>query len=215
MDVRSLAGRTALVTGGASGIGRAAALAFAKRGADVFVCDLDEPGLKQLEADVAALGRTAITCRADVSNLRDMEDFADVVHREVEAVDILMNNAGVAVIGNFQATTLEDWDWILGINVKGVVHGAHYFVPPMVRRARGHVINVASAAAYMATEQLSAYTATKFAVLGLSESMRLELGRAGIGVTAVCPGVINTPIVAAARMRGARGTPAVKKKLID
>jgi NAD(P)-dependent dehydrogenase (short-subunit alcohol dehydrogenase family) len=118
-------------------------------------------------------------------------------------VDILMNNAGVAVGGGFLDTSLEDWDWILGINLRGVVLGCHYFVPPMVKRGRGgHVVNVASAAGFTAMEYLAAYCTTKFAVVGLSESLREELARRNIGVTAICPGIIDTPITENARLVG-------------
>ena len=125
-----------------------------------------------------------------------MAAFASIVHREIGAADLLMNNAGVAVAVGFLHTELGDWDWVLGINVLGVVHGCHFFVPQMVeRRGGGHVINVASAAGYVASEGLAAYSTTKFAVVGLSEALRNELRRYGIGVTAVCPGFVATRIV--------------------
>jgi len=214
MDTTNLKGRTALVTGAGSGIGRASALAFARRGADLALCDLNEAGLTETAAAARALGVDVFTQRVDVASADQMQAFADAVHARVPAVGILMNNAGVGLGGGLLDTTLEDWRWIVDINLMGVVHGIHCFVPAMVRAARGgHVVNVASMAGYFASSTLPAYTTTKFAVVGLSESLREELAPHGIGVTAVCPGVINTPIVHAGRMRGAADDPKLRAQM--
>jgi|SRR5579862_3152026 len=216
MDVRNLADKTVLVTGAGSGIGKETALAFARRGANLVICDLDESGLEATVAQARALGRDVLARRVDVANRHEMREFAAAVHAQLPAVDILMNNAGVGLGAGFLDTQLEDWDWITGINLMGVVHGTHFFLPPMVARKRGgHVVNVASAAAFTATEPLSAYSTTKFAVLGLSESLRDELAPHGIGVTAVCPGIINTPITGSARMRGPNATDAARRRMIQ
>lgn len=217
MDVRSLAGKTALVTGAGSGIGRETALACARRGARLALCDLDAAGLAETERLVRALGgeRRVLAQRVDVAKAEDMRGFAEAVHREVAAVDLLVNNAGVGLGASFLDTTLEDWRWIVDINLMGVVHGCHFFVPKMVERgAGGHVVNVASAAAYLPSELLAAYTATKYAVLGLSESLHIELHRRGIGVTALCPGIINTGITHSARLRGAAGAPGAREAMV-
>lgn len=215
MDVRDLRGKTALVTGAGSGIGRATAFAFGRAGADLVVCDVNEIGLEETVAVLRARGRTVLARRVDVASREAMAAFAAEVHAQVPAVDLLVNNAGVALGGGFLDTTLEDWDWILGINLRGVIHGCHFFVPPMVARQRGgHVVNVSSAAGYVATAQLAAYATTKFAVLGLSEALRDELGQHGIGVTTICPGLINTPITASARMRGLTATPEMRAALV-
>jgi NAD(P)-dependent dehydrogenase (short-subunit alcohol dehydrogenase family) len=178
MDVSNLTGKNALVTGGASGIGKETALALARAGADLFLCDLDEEALKSTEEQIQALGRRVVTRRTDV-------------------------NAGVGVAAEPTETSLDDWNWIVGINLMGVVHGCHFFIPRMVERGRGgHVVNIASMASYLAVPTLGAYNATKSAVVGLSESYRAELARHGIGVTAICPGLINTPIVRHMRYRG-------------
>jgi len=214
VDVRSLRGRLALVTGAASGIGRASALAFARRGADLALCDLDDARLAEVEAAARALGAEVLARRVDVASADQMLAFAAEVHARAPAVDLLMNNAGVGLGGPLLDTSLEDWRWIVDINLFGVVHGIHCFVPKMVERGRGgHVVNVASMAGYVASSTLPAYVATKFAVLGLSESLREELAPHRIGVTAVCPGIINTPIVASGRMRGAAADPAVRAQL--
>ena len=215
MDLTTLDGKTALVTGSASGIGRATALALARRGASMILCDVNAAGLAETEQQIQAMGREVFARRVDVADREQMRSFAEAVHARVEAVDILMNTAGVALGAGLLDTTIEDWDWIVGINLWGVIHGCHYFVPRMVQRARGgHVINVSSTAGFVAGEALLAYSTTKFAVLGLSEALRDELRRHGIGVTAVCPGVINTPITQSARLRGVQALPAVRDGMI-
>jgi NAD(P)-dependent dehydrogenase (short-subunit alcohol dehydrogenase family) len=213
VDVSDLSGRVALVTGAASGIGRETALALARRGADLALCDVDEAGLAASRRDAEALGRRVLAQRVDVSDRAAMRAFADAVHAEHAAVDVLVNNAGVGLGASFLETPLEDWDWILGINLLGVVHGCHFFVPAMVARGReAHVVNIASMASYMPSEALSAYTTTKFAVRGLSEALRVELARHRIGVTAVCPGVIDTAITRNMRARGAAADPATRER---
>jgi NAD(P)-dependent dehydrogenase (short-subunit alcohol dehydrogenase family) len=216
MDVRTLAGKTALVTGAGSGIGRATALALGRRGASLVVCDVNDVGLAETAAAVRALGRDVLARRVDVASADEMQAFAEAVHAQVEAVDILMNNAGVGLGAGTLHTTLEDWRWIIGVNLWGVVHGCHFFVPAMVRRRRGgHVVNVASAAGYVATEPLAAYSTTKFAVVGLSEALRDELMPHAIGVTAVCPGLINTPITQTSPLRGPEATPESRAYMVE
>jgi NAD(P)-dependent dehydrogenase (short-subunit alcohol dehydrogenase family) len=216
MDWKDLRGRTVLVTGAASGIGRETALAFARRGADLELCDLNAQGLERTAADIRALGRgAAATHVVDVSDAGQMARVADAVHARLPALDVLMNNAGVAIGGAFLDTQLADWQWILGINVMGVVHGCHYFVPAMVKRGGGgHVINVASAAGYVSNGGLSAYSTTKFGVVGLSEALRHELAPHRIGVTVICPGIVDTPITSVARLVGAAATDEVRKRMI-
>ncbi len=215
MDVRTLKGKWVLVTGAASGIGKATALACARRGADLVLCDLNEGGLAEVAAAIEQLGCKTLARRVDVSVRHEMRQFADWVAREAGVLDLLINNAGVGLGANFLDTPLEDWDWIVSINLMGVVHGCFYFIPPMVERgAGGHVVNVSSAAGYVATPPLAAYSATKFAVLGLSEALRQELAPHRIGVTAVCPGIINTPITRSARLRGAAADERARERMV-
>jgi NAD(P)-dependent dehydrogenase (short-subunit alcohol dehydrogenase family) len=216
LDVRNLSGRTALVTGAASGIGRATALELARRGADLALCDVDVAGLEATAGEARALGREVLAQPVDVAQDAAMRDFARAVHERTPAVDLLVNNAGVAIGGGFLDTSLEDWEWILGVNLRGVVLGCHHFVPPMVRRARGgHVVIVASAAGFAANAALAAYCTTKFAVLGLAESLAEELAPHGIGVTGVCPGLIDTPITRSARLRGPWDRPEVRERMVE
>jgi NAD(P)-dependent dehydrogenase (short-subunit alcohol dehydrogenase family) len=215
MDTSNLQGRTVLVTGAGSGIGRETALLAARRGADLVICDVDDAGLAEVEANARSLGRSVLARQVDVADRDQMRNFAEAVHAETGPVDLLVNNAGVGLAAGFLDTELEDWDWIVPINLMGVVHGCHFFVPRMVERgAGGHVVNLSSMAGFHATPALVAYTATKFAVLGLSEALREELRPHAIGVTAICPGIINTPITRNARARGVGADPKVRERFI-
>ncbi len=215
MDVERLDGRLVLVTGAGSGIGKATALLAAARGADLAICDVDEPGLAATERAVRSPGREVLARGVDVADRAQMQAFADAIHERFDAVDLLVNNAGVGLGARFMDTELEDWDWIVPINVMGVVHSCKMFLPRMLARGRGgHVVNLSSAAGFFANPSLSAYTATKFAVLGLSEALRAELRPHGIGVTAVCPGLINTPITRNSRMRGPGASEESRARLV-
>jgi NAD(P)-dependent dehydrogenase (short-subunit alcohol dehydrogenase family) len=216
MDTSNLQGRTVLVTGAGSGIGRETALLAARRGADLAICDVNDSGLAEVERTARALGRSVIARRVDVADREQMREFAETVHDRAGAVDLLVNNAGVALAAGLLDSQLEDWDWIVAINVIGVVHGCHFFVPKMVERGTGgHVANLSSMAGFHASPALVAYTATKFAVLGLSEALREELQPHGIGVTAICPGIINTPITTNARTRGPAADPKARERFVS
>ncbi|HUS30805.1 MAG TPA: SDR family NAD(P)-dependent oxidoreductase [Kofleriaceae bacterium] len=196
--------RVVVITGAGSGIGRATALAFAKQGARIAACDIDQQRLDTLAADLG--DRHLLSRKLDVSDRLAMRLFADEVHAHAPAADVVVNNAGVGLGGPFLDTSLDDWDWILGINLKGVVHGCHFFIPKMVERgAGGHVVNIASILGIYAAGNVTAYAATKFAVRGLSLSLRDELAPHKIGVTAICPGMINTAIIDDGRMAGTIG----------
>jgi NAD(P)-dependent dehydrogenase (short-subunit alcohol dehydrogenase family) len=208
METTNLHGKTAVVTGAGSGIGRATALLCARRGANIAICDVDEAGLAETERRARALGREVIALRTDVSDREQMAAFADAV----PSVDLLVNNAGVGVSGEFLETPLEQWDWIVSINLLGVVHGCHFFVPKIARG--GHVANVSSMAGYVPSPGLAAYSATKFAVRGLSEALRAELHERGVGVTAICPGFIDTPITRSTRAFGRSDDPELRERLV-
>jgi len=193
-----LTGKLALVTGSGSGIGKATALLLAKHGARVVVTDIDEERVTETKRE---LGDRCVFDRAvDVSKRDAMRSLADDVHRKLGALDVLVNNAGVGHSGGILDSSLEDWDWVVGVNLWGVIHGCHFFVPKMVERGTGgHVANVASAFGLFAGPGVAPYCTTKFAVVGLSESLRAELRPHGIGVSAICPGLINTDIIARGR----------------
>jgi len=202
-----LADKLAVVTGAGSGIGRATALAFAAEGARVAACDVDQGRLDSLRAELG--DRAQEVRKVDVSDRAQMASFADAVG----TADIVVNNAGVALGGNFLDTSLDDWDWLLGVNLKGVVHGCHFFIPKMVARGGGHVVNLSSILGIYPAPNVTAYVASKFAVLGLSQSLRAELEPHRIGVTAICPGMIATQIVADGRMSG--GISGHKDKVVS
>lgn len=195
-----LSGKLVLVTGAASGIGRETARALATRGCRLVVVDLDEVGLAALGRDLG--DAVVLSRRVDVGDASAMQALADEVHALAPAVDVLVNNAGVGLAGGMLDTPLADWDWVLRVNLWGVIHGCHVFVPRMAARGAGHVVNVSSALGYFATGQTAGYATSKFAVFGLSESLRAELAPKGVGVSTICPGIIDTPIVRTGRFHG-------------
>lgn len=207
MNIRypDVSGRVALVTGAASGIGRSTALLLADRGAHLIVCDRDEVRLREVEAEINHRSRCVLARKVDVSSREEFSRFADEVHGVVPAVDVLVNNAGVGLSGGVLQTTLEDWQWVLGVNLWGVIHGCHFFVPKMVARGRGgYVANVASAYGYFGGRDAMGYVTSKFAVFGMTESLREELRPHGIGVSVICPGLIATDIMRTGRVRSPR-----------
>jgi NAD(P)-dependent dehydrogenase (short-subunit alcohol dehydrogenase family) len=214
----TIPGSLALVTGAGSGIGRATALALAREGAAVLCADLDLGAAQRTADDCAAVttpsapaGR-ADASRAfevDVADAEAMGDLAKQVEADHGALDVLVNNAGVGVSGHFLDTGLDDWDWILGVNLRGVIHGCRAFGPSMVERGRGHVVIVSSALGYTPRATEPAYITTKAGVLALARCLRADWARHGVGVSAICPGVIATPIVSSTRFLGERSSPKI------
>lgn len=206
--------KAVLVTGAASGIGRETAVLFASRGARLFICDINEDGLAETERVARGYGNAVRADRVDVSSRDAVGAYADAIHTEVPALDVLVNNAGVALGGGFLDTTLADWDWLVGTNLWGVIYGCHFFIPKMAELKRGHVVNVASAAGLVGVAELAAYATTKFGVVGLSEALRDELSPHGVGVSVVCPGIVNTAITRSARLRGANAGDGERERLV-
>jgi short-subunit dehydrogenase len=153
--------------------------------------------------------------KVDVSKRPEVEDLARFVMAERSRVDILCNNAGVGMGGSFEDTSIEEFEWIFSINFWGVLFGIKAFLPHMIARKYGHIVNTSSLAGLAAMPGLSAYCATKFAVAGLGEALRAEVRKYGIGVTTVCPGVINTRVVEDGRMHLKEGARANRKAVVD
>ncbi|QUC63084.1 SDR family oxidoreductase [Streptomyces sp. A2-16] len=197
-------GQLVLITGAGSGIGRATAFAFAESGARVVAVDRDaESAARTAELSRLLGAPEAWAETVDVSDEQAMEKLAAKVATEYGVVDVLVNNAGIGLGGPFLDTTVEDWKKVLDVNLWGVIHGCRLFGRQMAERGQGgHIVNTASAAAYQPSKALSAYGTSKAAVLMLSESLRAELAGQGIGVSAICPGFVNTGITGTARFAG-------------
>ncbi|MFE0508870.1 SDR family oxidoreductase [Streptomyces sp. NPDC058964] len=197
-------GRLVLVTGAGSGIGRATAFAFAEAGARVVAVDRDtESAVRTAELSRLLGAPKAWAETVDVSDEQAMEKLAEKVTTEYGVVDVLVNNAGIGLSGSFFATTPDDWRKVLDVNLWGVIHGCRLFGARMAERGQGgHIVNIASAAAYQPSKVLPAYSTSKAAVLMLSECLRAELAGQDIGVTAICPGLVNTNITSTARFTG-------------
>ena len=207
-------GKVAVVTGAGSGIGRALALALARAGAHLVLADLDEAGLAESARGVRASGREALAVPTDVAKADAVLALADRAFGRFGAVHVLCNNAGVVVHGGLEAATREDWQWVLGVNLWGVIHGLLAFLPRMIAGGQGgHVVNTASMAGLIASQGLGVYNASKYAVVGLSETLAKDLRPHGIGVTVLCPMGVATRIRESERnrpalLRNAPGRPA-------
>jgi len=202
--------RVAVITGGAAGIGRAMARAFADRGARLVLADIDEQALAEATSEFADRGTDVLGVPTDVRERDAVFDLAEATWRAFGAAHIVCNNAGVAPVGSVIGADPSDWDATMGINFWGVVHGVDAFVPRMLDQGEGgHVVNTASMAGLTGMLGLGLYCASKFAVVGLSESLYRELRGRGIGVSVLCPMIVDTQIgVNSQRMLGRAAPPA-------
>jgi NAD(P)-dependent dehydrogenase (short-subunit alcohol dehydrogenase family) len=196
---KDLSEKKVVITGAASGIGRALALAFAKERCTILLADINEAGLKETAELVRLSGGHAETFFCDVSKLDDVMRMADHCFNTWGTVDILVNNAGVASIGFMGDIPIKDWQWIVSINFWGVVHGCHAFVPRMKKQGHGHIINTASAAGIISCAEMAPYNATKAAIISITETLKSELAPYNIGVTVLCPTFIKTNLMATLR----------------
>ncbi len=214
MAVASFGGRRCLITGAASGIGRATATAVAERGAELFLTDVDAAGLERAAAELAAAGgRVSFLRSLDLRDHEAVVAMAADVHRAHGSMDVVMNVAGVSTWGTIDRLSHEDWRQMIEINLLGPISILECFVPPMIEAGRGgHIVNVSSAAGLFGLPWHAAYSASKFGLRGVSEVLRFDLRRHRIGVSLVCPGAVRTPLVGSVKIVGVdRDSPGIAK----
>jgi NAD(P)-dependent dehydrogenase (short-subunit alcohol dehydrogenase family) len=211
--MKALKGQVAAVTGAASGLGRAMALAFADEGMQVALADLADTS--EVFAQVEARGVSALSMKVDVSRSDDVAAFAALVEKDLGPPALVCNNAGVAPGGETWEVSLDDWRWILGVNLWGVIHGIRAFAPGMIARDAGHIVNTASVAGLISPPGSAAYNVTKHAVVALSESLHHDLRERGssVGVSVLCPAYVPTGIADSERNRpdGYAATPTSER----
>jgi len=210
-------GQLMVITGGGSGIGRESALAFARRGAEVVLSDVNLDAAKQTAAMIDEAGGTAHAYQLDVADEAAVHAHADDVAEKHGVPDILINNAGIGQAGAFLGTPSKSFTRVMDVNFYGVVNGCRAFGAKMVERdSGGHIVNLASMAAYSPLQSFSAYSTSKAAVFMFSDCLRAELAKSGIGVSTICPGIVHTNIVANTEFAGVRaGTEAEKQQKFD
>jgi NAD(P)-dependent dehydrogenase (short-subunit alcohol dehydrogenase family) len=210
--MNDLRGRWVVVTGSGSGIGLECARAFAAAGANIVLSDVNAASLESVRAEIAARGVRCLARPCDVASEASVQEFAAYVTSEIGAPDILLNNAGVAFLGAFMETPLEEWRRIQDVNVFGIVHCIRAFLPAM-HRAGGprKIVNVASLAGFAPAPNMAAYAASKHAVVGLSEVLAMELDDTNVSVLVVCPGIINTAIVKVSPFSSTISEPQVQR----
>lgn len=202
--MKDFQGKVAVVTGAASGIGRALAGKSVQEGMKVVLADVEERALKQAEEELQAGGAQVVAVRTDVSQADEVEALAKITFETFGAVHLLFNNAGVGAGTTVLESSLADWQWVLGVNLWGVIYGLHFFVPRMLAQdSEGHIINTASGAGLISSAGLGIYKVSKHGVVTLSETLALELAARGARLKAsvLCPGVVSTRIMDAERNR--------------
>ena len=212
--IQTFRGRRVLVTGASSGIGEALALAFAAEGAELWLVARDGARLDAVRARCAALGASAHVHPADLTDEAQVQRLAVAVHADGRALDVLVNNAGVVMGGLCWEVEPADWRRLHEVNVMGVVHGIRAFVPAMIAAGRGGaIVNMASVSGFVGARGMATYSASKFAVAGLTESLRGELHRHGIGVSLVCPAFVKTPIQEKVKLVGSLATAEARARV--
>jgi meso-butanediol dehydrogenase / (S,S)-butanediol dehydrogenase / diacetyl reductase len=190
-----LRGKVALVTGASRGIGRGIALALADEGADVALCGLHRDTAEALAQEIRARGQRALAFAVDVSQAAAVADMVQQTAAGLGGIDVLVNNAGAGSAGNLVDLTEEQWDRVMDVNAKGVFLACKYAIPPMLARGGGAIVNIASVAGRIGYPGIAHYSASKFAVIGLTQALAREVGRQGIRVNAVCPGHVPTDML--------------------
>lgn len=214
MAITSLQNRKCFITGAASGIGRATAMAAAAEGAELFLTDINAPQLEAVVAEITAAGGKVAEYRAlDIASLEAVSDFANHIHVTHGSMDIVMNIAGVSIWGSIDRLEHRHWQKIVDVNLMGPIHVMETFIPPMIRAGKGgHLVNVSSAAGLFGLPWHAAYSASKFGLRGISEVLRFDLKQHNIGVSLVCPGGVDTGLVRTIEIVGVdRNNPEIQK----
>ena len=198
--MKKFEGRVVVITGGGSGIGRATALRLGEKGCQLALVDVNKERLEEVRAELEARGTKTSIHVADVSDADRMRALVGEVVDAHGCVNIIVNNAGVSVIKNFDEHTLEDFQWLVGINFWGVVHGCMFFLPELRKADEAHIVNISSMFGFMGVPGQSSYCATKFAVKGFTESLWCELDGTSVGVTSIHPGGVATNIASSSRV---------------
>ncbi len=199
--MQELEGKVAVVTGAGSGIGAGIARACAGAGMKVALADVRLPEAERVRDELIAEGGDAIAVATDVTELASVQALADRVEEHFGGVHLVCNNAGVWIGRLLQEADIEDWQWLINVNLYGVIHGIDVFLPRLVARGEGHIVNTASLGGFLASPPRGIYCATKFAVVGLSEALLLELSGSGVGVSLLCPGQVETGIMESEQVR--------------
>lgn len=192
--MKSIRGKQALVTGGASGLGRGIALALAREGADVYLWDVNAEGMAAVGDEIRALGVSSASRKVDLTKPAEITAAVTALTEEWGGVDILVNNAGVAFYGPTHTMTAEQWDWLMGINLLAPIQITRELLPSLLERPEGHILNICSIAGLVAGGRFAGYHTSKFGLIGFSESLRAEYGRRGLHVTSLCPGPVKTDL---------------------
>ena len=203
-----------VITGAASGIGKALAIKFANEGAHLILADIDKVKLKQTQAEIESIGNACNCYSVDVTSYNSMIDFANQVINSHGDIDILINNAGVSLMDRIADTDLDDFRWLMEVNFWGVVHGVKAFLPSLMRKGQAHIVNLSSILGLMSMPGQAAYNSSKFAVKGFTEALKMELSGTAIKVSCVHPGAVKTNIAKNARV-GKVITTATRTRLID
>ncbi|HEY9547666.1 MAG TPA: SDR family oxidoreductase, partial [Solimonas sp.] len=207
MSIKDLRNKKCLITGAASGIGKATTLAAAREGAELFLTDINAASLETVAAEARELGAQVHLQRAfDIADFAAVQAFARDIHQAHGSLDVLMNIAGISIWGSIENLQHEHWRRCIEINLMGPIHVMECFVPPMIAAGRGgHLVNVSSAAGLFGLPWHAAYSASKFGLRGISEVLRFDLARHGIGVSLVCPGGVDTGLVRTLEIVGIDG----------
>ena len=223
--MKILAGKVAVITGAAGGIGRELALECARAGMDVALADVNEPGMQEVASEIRALGRRSLCVPTDVRHASAVEALLQRTLAELGSCAMVFNNAGVFHAASLLETSAEQYQRIIDINIGGVVHGSRIFGAHFARQGYGHIVNTGSAAGIFPIPGMSAYTLTKYGIIGYSLQLRWELAAHGVGVTVLCPGTVKTdiglregvgfrPDALEKLMRGAPGAPRLARKAL-